>query len=160
MLKLRKIVTAFLNYGDKILLMKRSPNKKIAPNLWYGVGGHMEPQEINDPYTSIYREIFEETRINKDKIADLNLKYIVYNRETEKQEIVVNYIFHGKVNSHDLVSNNEGTLHWVYRDKVLEKDYHPAIRLILEKYLSNWQEDLLLGVVNKENSSIQWETMK
>jgi len=33
---------AFLINGDNYLLIKRSPKRKIAPNLWSCVGGLME----------------------------------------------------------------------------------------------------------------------
>lgn len=58
MIRTRLMTNAFLLNGEKMLVMKRSNNKKIAPGLWTGVGGHIEPQEINDPEASCLREIW------------------------------------------------------------------------------------------------------
>lgn len=57
-MNLRLMSTAF---GSRVLMLKRSPDRKLAPDLWTGVGGHIEPDEINDPKSACYREIYEET---------------------------------------------------------------------------------------------------
>ena len=53
-------VAAFLRNNDEYLLMERANNRKINPGFWSGVGGHVEPHEINDPLSACYREIEEE----------------------------------------------------------------------------------------------------
>ena len=59
---------AFLKNNDRYLLIKRSPEKEIAPNVWSCIGGHMEKEEINDPLVTCLREIEEETGITKEHI--------------------------------------------------------------------------------------------
>ena len=66
MIILRNSVCAFLRNNGKYLLMKRAENRVFNPGFWSGVGGHMEPKEINDPLSACYREIEEETGIIKD----------------------------------------------------------------------------------------------
>ena len=61
MITLRNGVAAFLQNNGSYLLMKRAENRGIAPGVWSGVGGHIEPNEINDPLAACYREIEEET---------------------------------------------------------------------------------------------------
>ncbi|PJF37889.1 MAG: hypothetical protein CUN55_19790, partial [Phototrophicales bacterium] len=39
----------FIFNGDDVLLMKRSPHRRVFPNCYNGVGGHIERDE--DPYT-------------------------------------------------------------------------------------------------------------
>jgi 8-oxo-dGTP diphosphatase len=80
MIILRSITAAFLRNGGKYLLIKRSNNREIAPGIWSGVGGHMEPHEINKPLLACYREIEEETGITRDKINSLELLYIIVRR--------------------------------------------------------------------------------
>ena len=49
----------FVFNGDDLLLMRRAAHKRVFPNRYNGVGGHIERDE--DPYTSAKREILEET---------------------------------------------------------------------------------------------------
>lgn len=159
MLEFRNIVTTFLTWNDKMLLMKRGSNRKIAPNLWFGVGGHMEPEEINNPYRSMYREILEETGIDKKGILELNLRYIVYSRDPEIDEMVVNHIFFGKVKSPYFRPNDEGSLHWIEKDQVLKRPYHPAMKWVLERYINYGEEEMLFGVVDWNKLSIHWHPL-
>jgi len=154
MVKFRNIVTAFLTHKNDILLMKRGSGNPIAPGYWYGVGGHMEPEEINDPYKAICREINEETNIDTDNIEDLKLKYIVYNRNEE--EVVINHFFFGGVKSPEIIENDEGTLHWVSRNEILDKTFHPAIKKVLEHSIKNNREDILIGVMECDEPYIWW----
>ncbi|MDR2446949.1 MAG: NUDIX domain-containing protein [Treponema sp.] len=57
----------FLKNNGLYLLMKRSPGRKMAPNVWSCIGGHMEPHEINDPLEICLREAKEETGITKER---------------------------------------------------------------------------------------------
>jgi len=52
-----------LNYSGKILLVKRSSDRAIFPNLWSIVGGHIEEEE--SPKECLVREIFEELWIRE-----------------------------------------------------------------------------------------------
>jgi 8-oxo-dGTP diphosphatase len=46
------MATAFLMNKDDFLLMQRLMQKKFAPGIWAGVGGHVEPEEVNNPYSA------------------------------------------------------------------------------------------------------------
>ena len=80
MIKLRNMATAYLMSGSEILLMKRAAERKLAPGLWAGVGGHLEPDELNNPMEACLREIYEETGITQEQLTDIKLKYIVVRR--------------------------------------------------------------------------------
>jgi 8-oxo-dGTP diphosphatase len=71
---------AFLKNDGCYLLMKRSPERKISPNVWSCVGGHMETYELNDPIKTCLREIKEETGITEEYIYNLRLRYIIIRR--------------------------------------------------------------------------------
>ena len=55
------MVTIFIEKDDKILMLKRAPTKKIAPNKWAGIGGHIEKEEYKTPMKACLRELEEET---------------------------------------------------------------------------------------------------
>jgi 8-oxo-dGTP diphosphatase len=82
---------AFLKNSGCYLLMKCSSKRKIAPNVWSCIGGHMETYELNDPIKTCLREIKEETGITGEHIFNLKLRYIIIRRY--KETIRQNYIY-------------------------------------------------------------------
>lgn len=157
MIQTRNVCTAFLKNGDDILLMKRSASRKIAPGYWYGVGGHLEPSEINNPQMACLREINEETGIRAEDISDLQLKYIVMRRS--RDEIVVNHFFFGSTRTRSFLESDEGTLSWVAERDVLDRQFFDAIRLTLDHYLKTGGKtrDVLAGIVDDNaGSAIHW----
>lgn len=61
-----KIVTSFIKNNDKFLILKRSKNVKTMKDLWAGISGIIEKNEI--PLERAKIEIFEETGIKEDQI--------------------------------------------------------------------------------------------
>jgi len=61
------IVTSFLKNHDKILILKRSGKVKSMKNLWAGVSGIIEKDDIS-PLSRAKIEIFEETGIKQEQI--------------------------------------------------------------------------------------------
>ena len=60
------IVTSIIKYQEKILLLKRSNKVKTMKNIWSGVSGIIENNEI--PLSRAKIEIFEEIGIVEKKI--------------------------------------------------------------------------------------------
>lgn len=56
--------------GPEILLTKRHPDKRYAPNLWENTGGHVMAGERSA--AAVVRELFEETGIRADE-GDLHM---------------------------------------------------------------------------------------
>ena len=67
-----------LRHPDRrqILLLRRSPHKKLFPNLITGIGGAVELAlgEAADLDAAVLRELEEETRIGRADISDLRLR--------------------------------------------------------------------------------------
>ena len=57
MITLKNYVAAFLKNKDDYLLIERAETRKFNPGFWSGIGGHIEPDEINNPLAACYREI-------------------------------------------------------------------------------------------------------
>jgi len=62
-----RIVTSFIKNNNKILILKRSDKVRSMKNLWSGVSGIIENNEI--PVNRAKIEIFEEIGIIEDKIT-------------------------------------------------------------------------------------------
>lgn len=56
----------FLTRGDHVLLLKGSPTKRLWPNCYNGIGGHIEQGE--DILTAAYRELQEESGLNPETL--------------------------------------------------------------------------------------------
>lgn len=61
-LKRCEVVTAFLRYNDRILLLRRSADVGTYKGRWAGVSGYLETRS---PLTQAWREIKEETGLTK-----------------------------------------------------------------------------------------------
>ncbi len=119
----------FLTNGDDVLLMKRAAHKRIFPNRYNGVGGHIERGE--DPITSARRETLEETGLD---VPNLVLR-AVYHIDTGAETGIVVFIFTGESPSRDVIDCTEGTLHWVNRNQLDTVDLVEDIPVLLERIL-------------------------
>ena len=162
MLTLRSSAVAFLNNGNKILLLKRASTRSIAPNVWSGVGGHLEECEINKPMTACYREIFEETGIKECEILDLQMKYIILRMSDE--ELRINYIYFGITNVTTVINTKEGKLHWIPVEDMLKREFTKTFAIMLAHYMTIGKNDncLYSGVVVDDNGKlkINWSILE
>jgi 8-oxo-dGTP diphosphatase len=95
-----------MNDGD-VLLMKRAANRRVFPNRYNGLGGHIERDE--EPMSSVKREVEEETGL---EIYDVRLRGI-YNIDTGETAGIMLLIFTAETDEREIkVESEEGTLHW------------------------------------------------
>lgn len=121
----------FVRNGADLLLMKRAPHKRVFPNQYNGLGGHIERDE--DPYTSAKREILEESGL---AVQSLQL-CAVYNIDTQHSSGILLFVFVGYSASREFVSDmSEGTLYWVPVAQLHEYDLVEDLPLILPRILS------------------------
>ena len=62
----KHVVTCFLMYNNRILILKRSDKVKTHKKKWAGVSGYIEPEETDD--VTALKEIGEETGLVQDDI--------------------------------------------------------------------------------------------
>ena len=151
MITLRNMVVAFIKNDDSWLLMKRADNRSFHPNLISGIGGHIEQNEINNPAEAIYREIEEETGIEKCSIDSLNLLYILLRRKGD--EIYQSYIYFGNTNKSELIGTDEGELEWVKTKELLQKEFSVTYSVMLKHYLNRNKKNektLYIGVATEK----------
>lgn len=120
----------FVTYGNEVLLMKRAAHKRIFPNRYNGLGGHIERHE--DPYSSARREILEESGLVVD---DLRLR-AVYNIDAGAETGIVLFVFTAVSQKREFVDPmQEGTLHWVAIERLFELDLVEDLPYILPRVL-------------------------
>jgi 8-oxo-dGTP diphosphatase len=115
--------------GSDMLLMKRAPHKRVFPNQYNGVGGHIERDE--DPLSSAKREILEETGLT---VTNLQLR-AVYNIDAKAATGIILFVFTAESNSREVTANDEGTLHWIPQQTVTEIDLVEDLPIILPRIL-------------------------
>jgi len=121
---------SFVTNGDDVLLMKRAAHKRVFPNRYNGVGGHIERDE--DPLTSARREILEETGL---VVEDTRLR-AVYNIDAGEATGILLLVFTAASKSRDVTANSEGTLHWIPQAEVLNFDLLEDIPHVLPRILA------------------------
>jgi 8-oxo-dGTP diphosphatase len=142
----------FVLNGDDVLLMKRASHKRVFPNQYNGVGGHIERDE--DPYTSAKREIFEETGLN---VRDVRLR-AVYNIDAGEATGIMLYVFTAISDQRDgLAESSEGTLHWIPLERLNEYDLVEDLPLIIPKVakMGEYESPYFIHVSYDENDQIQ-----
>lgn len=121
----------FVRNGDDVLLMKRAAHKRVFPNQYNGLGGHIERDE--DPLTSAQREIQEESGLAVD---GLQLR-AVYNIDAGNETGIVLFVFLAYSDSRDFVDHgDEGTLHWIPIRDLQQYDLVEDLPLILPRILA------------------------
>lgn len=120
----------FVLNGSDVLLMKRAPHKRVFPNQYNGVGGHIERNE--DPFTSAKREILEETGLSVD---NLQLR-AVYNIDASADTGIILFVFTAESTSREFIANEEGTLHWIPQSDVTQYNLVEDLPIILPRVLN------------------------
>ena len=130
----------FVVNGDDILLMKRSPHKRVFPNRYNGLGGHIERDE--DPLTSARREILEEAGIAVDSIE----MRAVYNIDSGAATGIILFVFVCTTSERDTQPCDEGSLHWVKINDMMTLDLVEDLPHILPRVLKMTTGDLPIFV--------------
>lgn len=115
-------VTNFLYHGDEYLFIKRSADKRIDPGRLNGIGGRVEPGE--NFLDAAIRETKEETGYQV-KASDMSLCGVVRLEGGYKEDWVMVF-FKTKVPLKKVphgIKTDDGTLHWLHKDKVLDSKY-------------------------------------
>ncbi|NVM30309.1 MAG: NUDIX pyrophosphatase [Candidatus Helarchaeota archaeon] len=67
MTDIRHVVTSFLRFQGKILLLQRSSRVGTYQGQWAGCSGYIEGNEV--PYDRAIIEIWEETKLTEDQVT-------------------------------------------------------------------------------------------
>lgn len=120
----------FVTHGDDVLLMKRAPDRRVYPNKYNGVGGHIERGE--DPLSGALREIYEETGLVVGSILLCGISHIDAGQDTG----ILLMVFRAEAQSRDVVNSTEGSLEWVPQADVLSYDLVEDLPAILPRVLA------------------------
>ena len=117
--------------GNDVLLLKGAPTKRIWPNRYNGIGGHVEPDE--DVYAAATREVHEEAGLS---VQNLRLRGVINIPVEERQGIMV-FVFVARAASCQVRPSDEGSLEWVPRDQVLSMDLVEDLPALIPRTLDS-----------------------
>jgi 8-oxo-dGTP diphosphatase len=119
----------FITRGDRVLLLRGSPQKRIWANKYNGIGGHVERDE--DVYSAARREVREETGLEVEALRLCGL----INIDGDQASGIMLFVFTAKSRSGEPVSSDEGTLEWVDRRQLAQFDLVEDLPSILPRAL-------------------------
>ena len=108
---------SFVMNGGGVLMMKRAAHRRVFPNQYNGLGGHIERDE--DPYSSALREIEEESGL---RVHSLRLRSI-HNIDAGGKTGILLFVYTAISETRELRPDcPEGELEWIPRARVFDLD--------------------------------------
>ena len=120
----------FITHGQDVLLLRGAPAKRIWPNKYNGVGGHVEAGE--DILTSAVREMKEETGLD---VADVRLRGII-NVDAGQPTGILVFVFTARALGREVTPSHEGALEWVKQNQVTTLDLVEDLPQLLPRVLA------------------------
>jgi 8-oxo-dGTP diphosphatase len=120
-------VLCFVLDGDRVLLLRGAPNKKIWPGLYNGLGGHVERGE--SVQAAAEREILEEAGL---RVSQLRLRGVITVDASAPAGIGL-FVFTARPAGSSLIASDEGSLEWVPLAGVRALPIVPDVAVLLER---------------------------
>ena len=126
-----RIVTSFLSFNNKILILKRSEKVKSMKGLWAGISGIIENNEL--PVNRAKIEIFEEVGITAEhvKLVKSTNELIIESPQYKNHQWVI-FPFLFQTDKDDIKLNWENSeFQWISIEKLKEFNTVPSLEKVL-----------------------------
>ncbi|RME81412.1 MAG: NUDIX domain-containing protein [Caldilineae bacterium] len=123
-------VLIIAGHEDRVLLLRRSPHKKLWPGMYNAPGGHVERGE--DPLQAARRELKEETGLSDCRLILRGL--IVADTGLDATGILV-FVYQARICNPRLIGGEEGEPVWAARRSLSRLEVLPDLPLLFELVL-------------------------
>lgn len=139
------IAGAAIIHDDKLLIIQRSSNEEIYPNLWELPSGKKEALE--SPENAVIREVREETGLNIEVVAPVAIfDYQIEESNEIKDSTQINFLARPRGQIDIVLSGEHRTFAWVERKDLEKYDLTDSIKNVIKKAF--W----LHGLAKKQES--------
>lgn len=121
-------------------MLQRSPQKEFAPNLWTGIGGHVEQDEFGGLRASALRELKEEADIDEEELSTFLLRRVLFLQRPGKSLGLILY-YTGILRDWKLPACPEGTLSWCTADEIERLPIIETTRPVLPLLIADLARD-------------------
>lgn len=121
----KAVVVFIINNKNQVLLQKRSPNKKLWPNMWdITAGGHVNSGEFG--FQAVIRECKEELGIELTKTditfigatTSINIKEDIINKHFNEYYIAIK---EPDLNEINLQEDEVSEVKWIDKDEIIKR---------------------------------------
>ena len=114
------VVTCFLLYNERILILKRSDKVRTHKGKWAGVSGYIEPGET--PEETAVKEIREETGLQEDDVELVRKGEPIHVQDGSHVWVVHPYLF--RTETDKIIIDWEHTEYcWISPDELKDFDF-------------------------------------
>lgn len=134
------VITVFVRYKDKILLMKRSDKVRTYKGKWNTVAGYLD--ELRPIREKVLEEVREELGIGKDNVLSIRLgkSYKFTDNQANKTWIVHPILVELKTKPAIKLDWEHTEYKWIKPEKLKEFDTVPKLEKSLENALNQTTE--------------------
>jgi 8-oxo-dGTP diphosphatase len=126
-----RVLVFAVNEQGKVLLLRGAPDKKIWPNKWNGLGGHVEQGE--SILEAAHRELQEESGLKAGRMQYCGQVVV----DTGKKPGIIFFIFKAKRLEGTQRDSEEGRLAWFKQKDALElglvEDLYTLIPIVMRQ---------------------------
>lgn len=114
--------------NGKYLVHRRSPHKKVLPNIIHTMGGKVDPGE--NPYEAAIREVKEESGLT---VKNVKLEAFIQELEPhQKGEDWLIFHFSADYESGELTPNEEGEFVFLTKEELLREELFVSLKAVIE----------------------------
>lgn len=141
----------FVRKDGEYLLLKRSPQKRYAPNFIHPIGGKVDPDE--NPYAGAQRELLEEAGV---EIKNMRLEAVIMEIRPVKDQDENWLIFHfsADYDSGELLTTEEGEFVFLAPEKIPNQELFPSVKLIINHILDPKDGTVFLTVTYDKDGKV------
>lgn len=120
----------FITRGERVLLLKGAPHKRLWAGLYNGIGGHIERGE--DALSAARRELYEETGLDVPGLWLCGTLIV----DTGKNTGIGIYIFRGECIHGEPQPSSEGIAEWISPEQISNLPLLEDLPILLPRALA------------------------